>query len=149
MATKDKARDANRRVQFPELGAGVYLVLRNSGVRVLHSLYGKEHVRAVNDAFLTADIPILEKLLELMAHKGEEPFQIDFDDIDNISLQELTDKLRDAWSLSVHGRTWEGQIEYVQKLIAEQGDKEEKADPFPTSPPDTSDTSSEQPTGQD
>jgi hypothetical protein len=149
VATKDKARDTNRRVVFDDIEKGAYLVLRNSGVRDLHSRYGKEHVRIVNEAFLTGDIDILEHLLGLMAHKGEEAVAVAFDDLDNISLQTLTDKVRDAWSLSIHGRTWEGQIEHVQKLLSEQAGKEQQPDPFLTSPADTSDTSSDQPTGQD
>lgn len=149
MAAKTEARDANRRIAFEEAGRGVYLVLRNSGTRVLHNRYGKEHIRIVNEAFLVADIPVLEKLLEIMAHKGDDLFEVTFDDLDNISLQDLSDKLRDAWSLGIHGLTFEGQIAKVQKLMAESEGKKEEPDPLPTSPADGSDTSSEQPSGQD
>ncbi len=151
MATKAKAsaRDANRRIELNEAGNGVYLLLRNSGVRVLHSKYGAEHIKIVNNAFLTADIPVLENLLEIMAHKGDAPFELGFDDLDNMSLQDLTDKLRDAWSLAIHGMTFEEQVAHIQKLMAEAGDKTDEPDPLPTSPADSSDTSSEQPSGQD
>lgn len=149
MAAKTEARDANRRIAFDEAGRGVYLVLRNSGIRELHTEYGRDHVRIVNDAFLTADIPVLEKLLDLMAHKGEERFDVTFDDIENMSLQNLSDKLRDAWSLAIHGLTFEGQIAKIQKLMAESEGKKEEPDPLPESPADGLDTSSEQPSGQD
>lgn len=147
MATKTTARDANRRIEFEEGGKGVQLLLTNAGVRVLHSTYGKEHVRIVNEGFMTADIGVIEKLLELMPHKGDEKVDVPFDDLDNLSLQDLTDKLRDAWSLAIHGMTFDEQMEHIQKLIAEQGDKPDES-PLLTSPAAGSDTSSEQPSGQ-
>jgi len=147
VAETAKARDPNRRVPFEEAGPGVYLLLTNAGIRTLRAVYDVDHIKKVNDAFMTADIPVLEKLLDLMPHKDEARIEVKFDDLDTISLQQLTDKLRDAWSLSIHGMTFEEQMAHLQQLLKE-ANGEPKGDPLLTSPADGSDTSSEQPTGQ-
>lgn len=138
---KTDTRDANRRVEFTAAGAGVYLKLTNAGIRTLHNTYGKDHVRIVNEAFMSADVGVMEALLALTPHKGDEPIAVGFDDLDHISLQDLTDKLRDAWSLSIHGRTFEDQVSHIQSILAEA--EKAEADPLLTSPAAGSDISNE------
>lgn len=141
--TKDP-RNVNRRVMFDEAGKGVYLLLRNSGLRVLSSTYGENHLQVVERAFLFVDIPVIEKLLDLMVWKDEAKHEVSLEDFDDFPMEFLVDKLRDAWSLSLNGRTYMEQVEFVRREASKGAD----SDPLPTSPVDSSEASSEQPSGQ-
>lgn len=143
MATKKDPRDANRRVQFEEAGAGVYLLLRNSGLRTIQGYYDKEHLQVVERAFLTVDIPVIDRLLELMVWKGEEKFELTLDELDNYPLDVIVDKLRDAWSLCLNGRTYLEQVEHIREEA-----RKLTQDPLLTSPAVGSEASADKPTGQ-
>ncbi|MHB1086467.1 MAG: hypothetical protein ACYCZ0_01840 [Minisyncoccota bacterium] len=143
MALKKDPRDANRRVQFPEAGQGVYLLLRNSGTRVLHSTYGNDHLQVVERSFLTLDITVLEKMLEFMVWKGEEQIEVSLDDFDDFPIETLVNKVRDAWSLAINGRLYMEQVEHVRAEVRKLTE-----DPLLKSPEASLEASSDQPSGQ-
>lgn len=147
MATAKVTSDANRRVKFEEAGPGVYLLLRNSGLRTLHGYYDKEHVTVVEEAFITVNFPVLDRLLEIMVWKGDEPFAVSFEDLDGkISIEGLIEKIRDAWSLSLNGRTYREQIKHAVAERRRLGKLAE--DPLLTSPEDGTAPSDAPRTGQ-
>lgn len=138
-------RNSLRRVQFPEAGEGVELLLPNSGTRLLFNEYGEGYFQAIEKGLLFGDIQVIEKCLSLMGHKGGEKFEIKFDDLDHIPLQQLMDKLLDAFSLSANGRTYIDQVKHVQEQIAKAN---ESPDPSPGGPADTSELSSDEPSAR-
>jgi hypothetical protein len=145
VATKDP-RDSNRRVDFPEAGQGYSLLLRNSGIRTLRAVYGQDHIQTVERAFLTLDVPVIEKLLEFMVwNGGDKPVLKTLDDFDDFPLEVLIDKLRDAWMLAINGRKYMEQVEFIR----EEAKKLTDGAPLTGSPETGGSTSSEQPSGLD
>lgn len=136
----DVKRDATRRVDFPEAGEGCYLLLRNAGIRTLRSIYEDGHILKVEEAFALVNVDVLERLLSLMVWRGDEKVTKTFDDFDDISVSELIEKLRDGWSLSLNGRTYAAQVEYVRGEIEKEKERQEKRAPL--GEPETSGSSS-------
>lgn len=130
-------RNPLRRVPFKEAGEGVELYLANSGTRTLFNDLGKDYFTAIERGLLFADIEILEKCLAQMAYKGAEKIAVKLDDLDNLSLQELCEKLLDAFSLSANGRTYKDQVAW----LGEQAEKMAAEAVPPTAPGDISATS--------
>jgi len=108
-------RDVNRRVDFKEAGAGIYLKLRNSGARELHATLGKNWSLEVERDLLVCDIAMVEKCLSLMAFRGDEKIDIAIDDLDHIPLNTLGEKLLDAFTISLTGRTYPEQIAWLKQ----------------------------------
>lgn len=140
---KTDTRDPSRRIMFEEAGQGVYLLLRNSGLRALQGYYDREHIEVVERAFLTMDIPVYDRLLEIMAWKGEDHLVVKFNDLDDVSVETVTNKLRDAWCLSLNGRKYMEQVEFIREEA-----RKLTQDPHLTSPAAGSEPSEEPPTKQ-
>lgn len=149
MAAED-TRDTLRRVDFSEAGEGVYLHLRNSGIKVLFALYGSDYFRLVELGLTLGDMGIIENVLDQSTKKDGQKIKIDIDDLDHITLEALQDKLMDAFCLSANGRLYKEQLEYLKEQARKMADEGKKAEEVPpTVPADTSETSNEDPTGQD
>jgi len=143
-------RDPSRRVQFPEAGEGVYLLLRNSGCRTLQNEIGVDWFMAIEKACHFYNIEVMEKMLVVMAHKDEKRLKLTLDDLgDDITMQLLSEKLMDGFALAIHGRTYSEQMEWLARRSEELEAAAEGEDPPPTSPVDSSGASDVTPTGQD
>lgn len=119
-----------RIVQFPEAGEGFELFFRNPDFRALFNEYGDEYMNVVPTALLKFDINMIDRLLGIAAKKKGDPHKLKFDDLDEVSLETLQGKLLDAWSLSMSGRDWLAQQEFLIKEAKKFADKVGDASPL-------------------
>lgn len=147
MAEKDP-RDANRRVDFSEAGEGVQLILRNSGIRILSSKWGEDWYKIVEIACATFDVVKIEVLLDVMGYTNDVHTAIQYDELDHVSNQVLSEKLMDAFSLAMNGRTLGEQYKFTMETYAALN-KPAAPDPSPPGPVESLESSEEEPTGPD
>lgn len=143
----DETRDANRRVQFPEAGVGYELILRNSGVRVLFNTYGANYMSIIEGGLLTQHYDMMDKCLDVMAFRNDVKTPLSLDELDHVTLELVATKLLDAFTLACNGRTY---LDQVAKITTDMKARaaSEVAEPVPTTgPADSSESSSEEPTG--
>lgn len=136
-------RDPNRRVQLPEAGEGVYLLLKNRDIRRLQNEVGTDWLLQCERACTFYHGDILDKMLKVMTWRDDKPLGFGLDDIgDDIVMEELSGRLLDAVTLAVHGRAFKEQVAY---LLEKQKEGDENP---PKSPVTSSSASSAEPTGQ-
>lgn len=145
-------RNPNRRVDFPEAGEGVYLLLRNSGCRALNTKYGADWMLTVEQGCNRYWSEILDKCLEVMGHKDEKPHPIKLDELDGITMEAIAKKVLDAFTLAINGRTYPEQMDWImaeqRRLAAKLEGGEPENPPMTTgltSPPISSTGSSDAP----
>lgn len=128
--------DSLRTVLFPDAGEGVFLRFRNRDLRDLFNDpdFGPNYVQVATEGIIRFDLNIIDKLLKAGAKKGDAEFKVSLDDLDGVSLEEVQRALLDALSLSVNGRKYLEQIEYVDAEIRRRqkaGDPEGPTTPSP------------------
>ncbi len=126
-------RNPNRRIDFKEAGEGRYLLLRNSGTRQLQTFFGENWWAVVEQTCRFYHVENMEKLLGVMVYADEKKVDnVTLDDVDDtISMEGISLKLLDAFSLAMTGRTHPEQQAFMiaeQKKIAD-GAKEEENPP--------------------
>lgn len=116
--------DNLRVVQFPEAGDGVTLVFRNVDIRAVSDHFGAKYQEIVITGLLGMSVEVLDECLKNGAKKDGKPVKISFDDLDDVPIADVQDKVLNAFSLCLFGRPYLDQMRWVEeeaRKMVEQG----------------------------
>lgn len=137
--------DNLRIVAFPEAGAGIVLMFRNRDIAGLQGLYGQEHQARVVTGLLGMDQELMQVCLTAAAKKDGKAIELSMDDLDHLPQAVVQEKLLDAYSLSMFGKSYVDQLQYTQAAMEKLAP--DGASSPPLNPVASSASSAEQPSG--
>lgn len=124
-------------VDFPEAGENVYLKLTMDNFLQIQQRFGEDWHEKVNFGFDKYDFNVLTAVAELGGKRDGKPQKINIGGIEDLTLIELRDKLRDAYFYAYCGRSFIEQVEFAIKSRSEAagGDEPDDSPPNPEASP--------------
>ncbi|WP_370677641.1 hypothetical protein [Pleomorphomonas sp. PLEO] len=130
-------------VDFPEAGDNVYLKLTTADFLQVQARFGEDWMQKVNHGFDKFDFDVLTAIAELGGKRGGKSQKINIGGIENLTLIDLRDKLRDAYFYAYCGRSFMEQVEFAFKAQADAAAKGEPDDEDDDGSPRNPEASSE------
>lgn len=106
--------DTVTRVQLPEAGDGVELYLTVGDFRRLFNEVGEDYVSKIETGLNQANFEVFDKFLSIAAKRKGKPFPTKVDVLD-MRLEDVRDRLRDAFTLSLAGLRYKDYLVKIAK----------------------------------